>query len=50
MSTVTAPTTDRCVQCGRPAKWLWPGNNYEPPRLLCGYHKRAFVHVIRWSK
>jgi hypothetical protein len=38
-----------CDKCGRRARWWWPGSDYERPRFLCGYHKRAYVHVILWE-
>lgn len=38
-----------CYKCGRFARWFWPGNNYEPPKFCCGYHKRTFIHVVRWN-
>ena len=41
---------ERCVVCGRRAGWFWPGYNYFQPRFLCGYHKRAYVHVWRLLK
>ncbi len=38
-----------CGECGRPARWLWLGSNYDRPIFVCGYHKRAYVSVILWE-
>jgi hypothetical protein len=38
---------DRCFECGRKAKWLAPINRIMPPKLLCGYHKRAYTNGLR---
>ena len=38
-----------CAKCGRPARWLWLGNNYEPPEFCCGYHKRGYLSVLLYS-
>lgn len=45
---MSADTNKDCDECGRPARWWWPGNNYERSRFLCGYHKRAYVSL--WVK
>ena len=38
------------AECGRAVKWFWPGRSYEPPLLLCGYHRRAYLHTLRWPQ
>lgn len=47
-SVATATNLPPCETCGRPAGWRWLGNNYEPPKLVCGYHKRGYLGVLRY--
>ena len=38
-----------CSVCGRRARWWWPGNKYESPKFVCGYHKRTYLHILLWE-
>lgn len=42
-----APPREQCFDCHRKAKWFGPLNRWTPPKLLCGYHKRAYTNVLR---
>ena len=40
---------EKCAVCGRWARWFWLGSNYEEPKFVCGYHKRAYLRVLQWE-
>ena len=37
----------KCADCWRLAHWLWGGNSYDAPRLVCGIHKRKYLNIYR---